>query len=167
MPSLQNPSCKWWDMRCGSILGREDPMERKWQPTPICCLGIPWTEEPVGRPMGQREPDTAEHDGMRMSLWGLSPESFWRGCSLCKLRQDTLLLPHHWSGSVSLLSALRSHGGMLPNLKDMGRRRRRRAKCSTVKGWRHQWSSRRVEDDVLWKWGKGALEGLSLVWDKM
>ena len=30
-------------------LGREDPLRRKWQPTPVCLPGeSPWTEEPGG-----------------------------------------------------------------------------------------------------------------------
>ena len=41
------------------FLGREDPLERKWQPTPVFLPGESlWTEEP-GRlyPMGLQESD--------------------------------------------------------------------------------------------------------------
>ena len=33
---------------CIRSLGREDPLERKWQPLRYCAWRIPWTEEPGG-----------------------------------------------------------------------------------------------------------------------
>ena len=43
-------------------LGQEDPLERKWQPTPVFMPGeSPWTEETGGlQSIGYKESDTTE-----------------------------------------------------------------------------------------------------------
>jgi len=43
-PVVKNPSAKAGDE--GLIPGQEDPLRRKWQPTPT--WEIPWTEDPSG-----------------------------------------------------------------------------------------------------------------------
>ena len=37
------------------FLAQEDPWKRKWHPTPVSCLGNPWTKKPGGpQPMGSQ-----------------------------------------------------------------------------------------------------------------
>ena len=56
---LKNMSANAEDAKDTSPISRlkKIPWSRKWQPTPVSFLKIPWTEEP-SRPWGPKELDT-------------------------------------------------------------------------------------------------------------
>ena len=75
---IKNPPTNAGDVRdAGSILGREDPLEKEVAAhSRILAWRIPWTEEPGGlQPMGSQESDTTECTHTRLSPLSLSGSS--------------------------------------------------------------------------------------------